>query len=522
MQVVATKTNYKKLLSELSNQKYIGLDTETTGLNPFKNDRIFAVPISTLENDYYFNFHKGPDYQGNLCPEETILPPIVLQEITTAVNTTTGFIFIQNAKFDLKMFYVDYCLIDTSKVFCTQSLFRLINNQLMNYSLKALGKIIGSNKDDGVELCITKNKLYEVKGKGKKDKKYFLVPFDIMTKYAMQDSRIHLELGLYILKEKTRINKIALDHGRETLEKLFIQEQKLTGVLFKMEVQGIKVDENYINKARRHENSEYFGACEQFQALTGIEFNDGKTTLLSAFEKLNLSYKKTAKGNPSFSKDNLPDNSLGRLISKIRKHFKLVGTYYNNFLELKDKNNIIHCNFKQGGTSTGRMSCSDPNLQNIPKRGEEKNKYKVRQCFIPREGYFFAMIDFDQMEYRLLLDWAREDKVIDKILNEGLDVHTATAQEMNASRDHAKTLNFMLLYGGGVQKLADALSIKKSEAQEKKNHYFSSLKLVSRIVKRIISSGEKNGFIITPFGRHLKLTKKELAYQLPNHVIQGS
>jgi len=185
-----------------------------------------------------------------------------------------------------------------------------------------------------------------------------------------------------------------------------------------------------------------------------------------------------------------------------------------------DEDDVLHCNFRQSGTATGRMSSNDPNLQNVPKRGEDYSDFPIRRCFVPREGYFLAMIDFDQMEYRLLLDLANEEAVIKQILEEGLDVHTATGKEMGVERDPAKTLNFMLLYGGGAAKLATALGILLAAAKKLKLLYFRKLSRVSGLIKQIESVVKKRGFIVNWLGRRI-LGDHNSAYKIPNHYIQG-
>ena len=182
---------------------------------------------------------------------------------------------------------------------------------------------------------------------------------------------------------------------------------------------------------------------------------------------------------------------------------------------------MIHCNFRQAGTATGRLSAEQPNLQNVPKRGEDKSKYPVRKAFIPREGKKFVMIDYDQMEYRLLLDIAGEHSVISKILNEGLCVHEATAEMMLVERDPAKTLNFMLLYGGGADKLAAALGITVPKAKSLKNKYFTTLRKVQALVSAIKQVSENRGWLVNWFGRRIICESRNLSYKMPNHYIQG-
>jgi len=519
---VVTKETADLVVRSFADYHIFGLDLETTGLNPYTGAKLFSLIISTADEDYYFNFDGTPDHLGNLAPYNTVLPLRLLPYIITALKG--GTVFIHNAKFDQKFLLVEEVLaLNSCRVICTYALGRLVNNLLISYSLDALGKLIGYEKDDSVEKYITKHKLYTKVDVGKKsprkDKHYNLVPFDIISNYGMRDGRVCYELGIYILTRLEEMSEEQIKLGLLPLMPVVEREIELTPVLLDMEHTGIKINRAYTREAYEYQKDQYQEIEQKFYALTGLDFEDGRKTLTAAFKKMGLEHGYTEKGNPSFKDELLPDNTLGNLIRDWRHSYKLATTYYKNFLDIADDNDVIHCNFKQGGTSTGRFSCSEPNLQNVPKHGEDSNKYPVRSCFIPREDYFFLMVDYDQMEYRLLLDLAGEEEIINKIKG-GLDVHTATAEEMDVDRFAAKTLNFMLLYGGGAQKLANALGTNLQDAKAKKNKYFRTLTKVKSIVNALINTVDRRGFVTNRFGRRLQ-KPVEGSYKIPNHFIQG-
>jgi len=500
----------------------LAIDTETTGLNPYHGDRLFSIIISTCDDDYYFNFNERPDHLGNQAP--TVLNRIYLEEINTFLKKHTRTIYMHNAKFDLHFLAKEGINLEHQKVVCTQAAARLVHNQLPSYSLAALGELIGHKKDDTVEKYISKNKLYTLvdvgKKKPRKDLHYDLVPFNIISNYGMQDGRVTYELGRYI---SNRLRDLSLEHvnlGLPQLDQVTNNEIELTQTLFKMESRGALIDQEYCQEAFNYEKEMYLEAAEKFYVLTGEPFEDAASCFKKVFDKMGLEPGRTAKGNPSFSEENLPDNPVTQLILQYRKHYKRAHTYFKNYLDLVGPDGAIHCNFRQSGTSTGRMSSSYPNLQNVPKRGEDSSKYPVRRCFIPRPGYFLAMIDWDQMEYRMLLDIAREEETIRKINEEGLCVHQATAKMMEVEREPAKTLNFMLLYGGGATKLAMALHTSVVKAKQLKSLYFRTLGRVKTLVKAIISTSERRGFIVNWLGRRLLLDERG-SYKMPNHYIQG-
>ena len=255
---------------------------------------------------------------------------------------------------------------------------------------------------------------------------------------------------------------------------------------------------------------------------------------------------------------------IAKLVQDFRDAERKASMYYGSMLEFMDADGIIHANIRQGGTATGRMSYSGPNLQNQKKveDGDEEytNKYLVRRSFIPRKGCNFFMLDFDQMEYKMMLDYANETKVIEQVLA-GVDVHQATANIMKVSRKIAKTINFMLLYGGGVAKLCLALHnptlpepllkdverlyrwkdlapetiaikmeleqsvielniIELNKAYAQREHYFKNLPKVKNFIKNVRNIARDRGYIFNWYGRQYNF-RKNTAYKAPNYLIQG-
>jgi len=418
------------------------------------------------------------------------------------------------------MLYADGAEIKEADIHCTEMLSRLCNNVLPSYSLDNMGKKIGFEKSDVVKKYISKHKL-QTKEDGKTKPHYNLVPLELIQLYGERDGAVTYALGKYCLNRISKISAEQRSLGLPDIRRILNNEVKLTKVLFKMECTGVKLDLDYCKEAYESEVSIYNEAEAKFEALTGLEFSDSRTVFVKAFEKLNLPYGKTEKGNASFKDDNLPDNSLGNIIRDRRSAFKRAGTYYKNFLELADKDGVIHCNFRQAGTSTGRMSCSEPNLQNVPKRGEDNFTNKVRRAFIPRENHTFVMVDFDQMEYRLLMDLAGEDKLIKRILDEGLDVHTATADDVGVERFHAKTLNFAIIYGSGDEKLSGMLKVDVPTAKSFRGKYFQNLQKVQNFVYRLKRTAKTRGSVTNLYGRLLQ-APKGTDYKIPNHYIQGT
>jgi DNA polymerase-1 len=243
------------------------------------------------------------------------------------------------------------------------------------------------------------------------------------------------------------------------------------------------------------------------------------------FDAAGEKYPLTDKGNPSFAAEVLEgmESPVASIINQIRHHEKRAGTYYSSFLHYADRSNVIHQDMRQAGTETGRFSYRDPNLQNVPKEDEEEDQatpFHVRESFIPRPGHFYYSIDYKQMEYRMMLDYAGEMKLIAAVMD-GMDVHQATAELVGILRKHAKTLNFAILYGAGVDKIAKMLGMSKKEALELKMLYFEKLPRVHQFMRRVTKQGESRGFIFNWMGRRCHIAQRDWAYILPNHLIQG-
>lgn len=505
--MVVKRSNFINYLRVISGAQKCALDTETYGLR--YDDRLFSISVSTPEEDYYFNFKQYPGLSEDyvLLREHAVM-------LADAIRGKR--IYMVNAKFDMHKCDHEGAVIESA--WDASAVERVIKNNLLEYSLNSMAKRnLNKEKDSKVEEFILHNGLYRdvgIEGKKKKDRVMYFdqVPFDIISKYACTDSRLTLEIGM---KQEKEIP--------EELNKVVENELSLTTTLFHMEKRGVKLDADYAHKGLLYELSENNKVQGEFLRECGFNYDEAgmKKRLVDRLKKDGVDVPKTDKGNDSLTDSFLGslDHPVAKLIQKIRKHTMYAGTFYGSFLYYKDKDNLIHANARQGGTETGRMSYSSPNLQQVPKEDEGEFAHYVRKCFVPRET--FVMIDYDQQEYRLMLDYAGETKLIKKVL-EGLDVHQATAEMLGITRKQAKQINFSLLYGSGVLKLAEALGVEVKEATQMKQMYFRKLPNIERFIQRVIRVGKQRGYIKNYMGRHCHISDPEYAYILPNHLIQGS
>ncbi|OHA62541.1 MAG: hypothetical protein A2748_01675 [Candidatus Wildermuthbacteria bacterium RIFCSPHIGHO2_01_FULL_45_20] len=326
---------------------------------------------------------------------------------------------------------------------------------------------------------------------------------------------------------------------------LYEIEKLLTPILRNMEARGIAVDVPYFH-ALSHEMEQELDALKKtiFQ-LAGKEFNVSSTQQLSQvlFEELNLptkGLKKTPKGVISTASPELEKLSSHPIIARIlswREIQKLATTYAKPLAELADEHSRVHTHFDQLGAATGRLSSSNPNLQNIPAQGAWGRR--IRRGFVAEKGWKLVSFDYSQMELRIAAHLAQDEKM-QEAFQRGEDIHKATAaavfgipldQVTADMRYRAKALNFGILYGMGAMGFAKSAGISLDEARAFIDSYFMKFALVRAYIERIKEEVRAYGYAQTMFGRkryipainsaapHLKAAAERMAI---NHPIQGT
>jgi DNA polymerase-1 len=563
--MLVTTENIHDIISRIEEADELSLDTETTGLHSFKEDKLFSIVISIESEDFYFNFQDYPLEGIEAIPRE-----LVYQQLAPIFADTSKSYFMQNAKFDLHMLAREGLFIK-GRIYDLMFLDRLHNNQHPSYRLADISKRWGEEKDDKVWEYITSNGLitktdYPELGKNDEKPHFDRVPFSLMHNYAEQDGRTTLSVGKKILAA-IRLEDSQLQVGIPLQEQVIANESRLVHTLFRMENRGILIDIEYCWKALKYYQNIIDMIKTEFKIQTGLDFVKGTTVFEEVFASESDKWEKTQKGQWRWDADMLEtfENPIARLVIDYSEA-KKQSEYFANFLFYVDARGVLHPDFQQSGTVTSRLSCRDPNLQNLtnPDKYEEATEaalYPVRRAFIPREGYFFAMVDFSQMEFRVMLDMARANSLIDEVLN-GHDVHTATAKVSGTSRKEAKTTNFLTAFGGGVVKLATNLFGLKggrhqlgavykkmfkwrlSEDEQKawptvtpqlqtyaepiirkaydiQQSIFRAAPEIKDLLKAIQRTAEQRGYVRNWLGRRYQFNDKRWCYRAPNHIIQG-
>ena len=361
---------------------------------------------------------------------------------------------------------------------------------------------------------------------------------DTMKNYSGDVMASLFELTLYWVK-------LLEDKEYEILTDI---EIPLAYVLAQMESNGVSIDKKYLDELTNEFNTKTSAIASRIFELAGEEFNINSPKQVGniLFDKMQLkSKKKRGKAKNSTSAEVLTaladEYEIAKLILDYRKYAKLKSTYTEALPALVSPiDGRIHTSYNQTVTTTGRLSSSNPNLQNIPIRTEEGNK--IRQAFVPsdRANYLIMSADYSQIELRLLAHVSEDEHLIEAF-NSGIDVHTLTASKVfevpieevtKEMRYKAKAVNFGIVYGQSKYGLAKALKITPAEAEIFINKYFETYPKINEYMSKMVELVEKQGYVETIFGRRRYLDNeinspnamiREFAKRAAiNHPMQGS
>jgi len=345
--------------------------------------------------------------------------------------------------------------------------------------------------------------------RGDRTRDILSVPLETLAEYAAEDADVTLRLH----------DVLAPALQEAGLASLFNDlEMPLVRVLLAMEQAGIRIDRSFLGELEQTFATELADLERRIHELAGESFNvqSPKQLQVILFEKLKL--KPTKKTSTGWSTDVTvlealaDEHPLPGLILEHRQVAKLQGTYVTALPELADADDLIHTSYNQAVAATGRLSSSDPNLQNIPIRTELGRR--IRRAFIPRrEGHVFLSADYSQVELRLLAHLSG-DQALRQAFLDGADVHRRTAaliggvhedQVSGEARSRAKAINFGVIYGMGARALARQIAVKVSEAQEFIDQYFATYPGVKSYIEQTRERAREQGHVATMLGRRRPL-----------------
>ncbi|WP_322406629.1 DNA polymerase I [Idiomarina sp. PL1-037] len=495
--VLMTEKEVSDYITQLKKCDYFAFDTETTSLN-YMEAQLVGVSLAMAPGEAVYipvghDYMEAPDQVGRDWLLEQ-LKPLLEAEKPQKVG--------QNLKYDSH-------ILRRYKV----RLARILNDTMLaSYVFNS----VGSRHDmDTLSLHYLNHKTIsfeDIAGKGAKQLTFNQIALEQAGPYAAEDADITYRLHDVLW------NKVK-ETGSELQSVLTDIEVPLVPVLCDMEQYGVRIDANLLGK-QSQEIAEKLDALEKkaFE-IAGEEFNLGSPKQLQRifFEKLELPIvKKTPKGAPSTAEEVLHelahDYPLPDVILQHRGLSKLKSTYTDKLPKMINPDTgRVHTSYQQAVTATGRLSSTDPNLQNIPIRTAEGRR--VRQAFIPEQGYKIVAIDYSQIELRIMAHLSQDASLL-KAFAEGLDIHRATAGEVfgcksdevtNDQRRQAKAVNFGLIYGMSAFGLARQLGIARHEAQHYMDKYFERFPGVLRYMEDTRKQAKEQGYVRTLFGRRLPL-----------------
>ena len=484
--LVDNEEEMKNLCDYFLTKEILSLDTETTSVEAI-NAKLVGLSFSVKENEAFYVPVPQDEAEARKIVE--IFRPAYEDEKILKVG--------QNLKYDYEVL-MNYGVEIKGKMFDTMIAHYVIQPEL-HHNMDYLAEIYLNYQTIHID------ELIGPKGKGQKNMSD-LDPKDVYE-YAAEDADVTLKLK----------NKLEAELRKYGAEELFYNiEMPLMPVLAEMEMNGVLIDTKSLAETSTVLTKRMEEVEREIYELAGGEFNIASPRQVGEvlFDKLKIveKAKKTKKGQYVTNEEVLQSlKGKHKIVGAILEHRglkKLLGTYIDALPKLiNSRTGHIHTSFNQATTATGRLSSSDPNLQNIPVRGEEGKE--IRKAFIPEPGCLFFSADYSQIELRVMAHLSGDENMIEAF-REGHDIHAATAakiykEEMeNVTRDQrtkAKRANFGIIYGITIFGLADRLEISREEARQLIDGYFETFPKVKEYMEKAKEEARSKGYVETLFHR---------------------
>ncbi len=497
-EIVRTVEALDAWIAAIKSKGYVAIDTETTGLDNQQADLVGICLSTEVGNGCYIPLiHKSGEDDllgGGLAPDQ-LETGVVIERLKPLLEDRSILKIGQNMKYDMGLL-MRYGIVMNP----------IDDTMLMSYATDGAR----NNGMDALSehwLDHKPIKFTDLAGTGKKQKTFDQIPIEDAAKYAAEDADITLRLWK-VLKPRLAARKAVTLY--ETIER------PLVPVLARMEARGIKVDRQILARLSGDFAQRAAGLEAEIHELAGEKFNVGSPKQLGEilFDKMSLpGGKKTKTGAWQTGAGVLEDlavegNDLAKKILEWRGLSKLKSTYTDALPEfINPETGRVHTSYAQAAVATGRLSSSDPNLQNIPVRTEDGRK--IRTAFVAEEGKKLISADYSQIELRVLAHIA-DIPELKKAFEDGLDIHAMTASEMFDTpiegmdpmvRRRAKAINFGIIYGISAFGLANQLGISRSEAGDYIKTYFERFPGIKDYMEETKKFVHDNGYVATIFGR---------------------
>ena len=485
-QLIDTEEKIRLFLQNILTKDFFSFDTETTGTDPITAELV-GMSFSYAENQAFY----VP------VPAERNEAQKIVDLFKSLLENPQTLKIGQNIKYDM-LVLGNYGVEVQGPLFDTMIAHYVLQPEL-HHGMDYLAEVY---------LKYNTIKIEELIGpKGKNQKSMRDLPPTSVYKYACEDADVTLKLK-HILEKELKENGV---------EELFQQiEMPLVPVLAYMERNGVRIDTQALKETSTHFTARMHQIEEEVHQLAGITFNIASPKQVGEvlFDRLKITDKaKKTKTGQYVTSEEVLESLRGKheIVGKILEHRglkKLLGTYIDALpLLINPKTGHIHTSFNQTVTATGRLSSSNPNLQNIPIRNEEGKE--IRKAFIPDEGCEFFSADYSQIELRIMAHLSEDPHMVEAFQKE-LDIHAATAAKIykeninevtREQRSKAKTANFGIIYGISVFGLAERLNVDRKEAKELIDGYFANYPHVKEYMEKSIQTAKAQGYIETIFKR---------------------
>jgi len=497
-ETVLSEKSLEKWIKKIDKSKAFAIDTETDSINTVSANLV-GISISVKENEGCY-IPIAHSYEN--CPKQLSLN-YIQKNLGPVIEKNRNKAIGQNLKFDIPIL---------SRHGINLSEF-LADTMLMSYVLNSTATRHGMDRLAEYYLNYSTTKYTDITGTASKQISFSEVKINIATDYAAEDADITLRLFNTLdplLKKKPLQEKLLKDI-----------EYPLVHVLSRVEQNGAKIDKKKLGNHSKELGEKILDLSKQAFKIAGEEFNlDSPKQLLEIlYEKQGLPIlRKTPKGQPSTNEETLQrlseEYELPRIILQYRTLAKLKSTYTDSLINIENtKTKRIHTSYQQAITSTGRLSSTEPNLQNIPIKTAEGRR--IREAFIPEKGNIIISADYSQIELRIMAHLS-EDENLTNAFNNNIDVHSSTAAEVFGTsinevtqdqRRSAKAINFGLMYGMSAFGLTRQLGITRAEAQEYLDKYFARYTGVRDYMNNIKAKAKEDKFVETIMGRRLYLNE---------------
>ena len=494
-ETLLTQADLTRWLEKLNAAKLIAVDTETDSLD-YMSANLVGISFA-LENGEAAYLPLQLDY---LDAPKTLEKSTALAAIKPILENPDIHKIGQNIKFDESIFARHGIELQGVE----------FDTMLLSYTLNSTGR---HNMDDLAKRYLGHETIEfeSIAGKGKGQLTFNQIPLEQATEYAAEDADVTMKLQQALW--------LKLQEEPTLVELYKTMELPLLHVLSRMERTGVLIDSDALFIQSNEIATRLTALEEQAYALAGQPFNLASTKQLQEilFDKLGLPVlQKTPKGAPSTNEEVLEElaysHELPKILVEHRGLSKLKSTYTDKLPQMvNSQTGRVHTSYHQAVTATGRLSSSDPNLQNIPIRNEEGRR--IRQAFIAREGYSIVAADYSQIELRIMAHLSGDQGLINAF-SQGKDIHRSTAAEIfgvsldevtSEQRRNAKAINFGLIYGMSAFGLSRQLGISRPDAQKYMDLYFQRYPGVQQFMTDIREKAKAQGYVETLFGRRLYL-----------------